>query len=64
MSGNITWRKSSYSNGSGECVEVGVFADGTIGVRDSKANGVGPMLQFSVPEWAAFLAGARDGEFD
>jgi hypothetical protein len=32
-------------------------------VRDSK-NPESPPLRFTGPEWTAFLAGARDGEFD
>jgi hypothetical protein len=45
------------------CVEV-AFADGTVGVRDSKDRGGGPVLAFDEREWAAFLAGAKRGEFD
>ncbi|THJ75724.1 DUF397 domain-containing protein [Candidatus Frankia alpina] len=59
----LVWRKSSYSNGAGGmCVEVAPLSEG-IAVRDSK-NPRGPMLAFSAAEWDAFLAGARDGEFD
>jgi hypothetical protein len=32
-------------------------------VRDSK-DAAGPVLRFTAAEWAAFLAGARAGEFD
>ena len=32
-------------------------------VRDSKDPG-GPVLVFTAPEWTAFIAGAREGEFD
>ncbi|WP_462189178.1 MULTISPECIES: DUF397 domain-containing protein [unclassified Frankia] len=57
------WRKSSYSNGAGGmCVEVAALGGG-VAVRDSK-NPTGPVLAFSAAEWDAFLAGARDGEFD
>jgi hypothetical protein len=45
------------------CVEVAITAD-VIGVRDSKDNGRGPVLAFTLDEWAAFLNGAREGEFD
>jgi len=57
------WRKSTYSGNGGNCVEVAFFAGGNIGVRDSK-NPTGPALEFTPSEWQAFLAGARDGEFD
>jgi hypothetical protein len=64
MSTDTRWFKStrSGSNG-GQCVEVRRH-DGKIQVRDSKANGAGPILTFTRDEWAAFLGGARQGEFD
>ncbi|HEU5159442.1 MAG TPA: DUF397 domain-containing protein [Streptosporangiaceae bacterium] len=40
------WRKSSHSNDQGECVEVGVFPSGAVGIRDSK-NPDGPRLTLS-----------------
>lgn len=55
------WRKSTYSASNG-CVEV-AFVDGQVGVRDSKDR-EGPALVFTASEWEAFLAGARDGEFE
>jgi hypothetical protein len=57
-----TWRKSIISD-TGGCVEV-AFAEGTVGVRDTKAQGAGPILEFNEREWRAFIAGARSGEFD
>lgn len=59
---SATFRKSTDSATVG-CVEVG-FADGTIGVRDSKDRGAGPVLAFDQHEWECFLAGAKRGEFD
>jgi len=58
------WFKSSYTNT--ECVEVHMPNDPTddVWVRDSKDKGEGPMLKFNPAEWRAFLAGAKDGEFD
>jgi Domain of unknown function (DUF397) len=58
------WRKSSRSSGGDNCVEVAIAVDGTIGVRDSKQLGLGPILEFTPSEWEAFLGGAKDGEFD
>jgi len=55
------WRKSTHSMANG-CVEV-AFADGRVGVRDSKDRN-GPMLVFTVNEWEAFIAAAREGQFD
>jgi hypothetical protein len=56
------WRKSNVSGDAG-CVEVG-YADGMIGVRDTKDSGAGPVLVFTEREWTAFLAGAHAGEFE
>ncbi len=63
MNQNTEWRKStrSGSNG-GQCVEVR-RQDETIQVRDSK-DPTGPILRFNAKEWAAFVGGAQDGEFD
>ena len=61
--GSPRWIKSSFSFANGDCVEVAGLPDGQIGVRDSKDT-AGPVLAFTRAEWHAFLAGARDGEFD
>jgi hypothetical protein len=59
-----TWRKASYSSGNGgACVEVADLDHGHRAVRDSKDPN-GSALIFTAPEWAAFTAGVRDGEFD
>lgn len=58
------WRKSSLSSGGDNCVEVGFADDGTIGVRDTKQQGNGPVLVFFPGEWEAFIGGVRQGEFD
>ena len=61
---NAVWRKSSYSSGNGgQCVEVAANLPGIIAVRDSK-NPEGPALVFTPDEWAAFISGTKDGEFD
>ena len=39
------------------------FVDDLIGLRNS-ADPAGPVLVFTQAEWDAFVAGARDGEFD
>ncbi|MDQ2882796.1 MAG: DUF397 domain-containing protein [Actinomycetota bacterium] len=58
-----TWRKSSFSSSQAQCVEVADLPNGHRGVRDSK-NPAGAALMFTAPEWAAFTAGVRAGEFD
>lgn len=52
------WHKSNTSDDGG-CVEI-AYADGLIGVRDSK-NPIGPHLTFNQREWDAFTTGIRDG---
>jgi hypothetical protein len=61
-SADDVWSKSEVSNATGECVEV-AFADDAVLVRHSH-DPSGPVLSFSHSEWKAFLAGARNGEFD
>ena len=55
------WRKSTLCN-STCCVETAFF-DEHVAVRDSK-DPAGPVLVFTHAEWAAFLGGVRDGEFE
>jgi len=55
------WKKSSFSEDRGECVEV-ARCDGGVLVRDSK-NSAGPALWFTSLEWVAFLYGVMAGEF-
>jgi Domain of unknown function (DUF397) len=60
----LTWRKARRSNSSGgDCVEVAELSNGGRAVRDSK-DPEGPKLLFTPDEWAAFLDGAKNGEFD
>jgi hypothetical protein len=59
----VTWKKSTWSNGSGNCVETARLSDGSWAVRDSKEPG-GAVLTFTPSEWSAFVEGVKDGEFD
>lgn len=57
------WRNSTRStSGSDNRVEV-AFVGGAIAVRDSKNPQKGTLI-FTPEEWDAFVAGAKDGEFD
>lgn len=58
-----TWRTSSSSAASGQCVEVAQLPGPRWAVRDSKSPNGGTLI-FTQAEWEAFVAGARDGEFD
>ena len=57
------WRKSRFSNPSGDCVEVARLASGEVGVRNSRDR-TGPLLAFTVAELDAFVRGVKAGEFD
>ena len=62
MISSSKYTKSSYS-GMVSCVEARLLPDGTIGIRSSNDFAKEPLV-FTQPEWRAFLAGVRDGEFD
>ncbi|MFB9235893.1 DUF397 domain-containing protein [Plantactinospora siamensis] len=55
------WQRAD-GDPSEEAVEV-AFVDDLIGMRNS-SDPEGPVLVFTQAEWDAFVAGARDGEFD
>lgn len=58
------WRRSTFSNGQGgDCVEPAKLGDDLRGLRDSK-DPHGPALALSRDALAAFIAGAKAGEFD
>jgi hypothetical protein len=58
----IEFRKSTFSWGNSNCVEVGFAHNGARLVRDSKHQG-GAVLRFTQSEWDAFVKGVRAGEF-
>ncbi|MFJ8429941.1 DUF397 domain-containing protein [Kitasatospora sp. NPDC094019] len=55
------WRKSSYSNGQGDCIEVADELPDIVPIRDSK-DPHGPTLTFTATAWTSFLAAVRTGE--
>ena len=59
---SLMWRKSTFS-GADSCVEVAPLSGGGAAVRDTK-DPDSPILRFDDHEWAAFVAGVRNAEFD
>ena len=59
----LTWRKSTASNASGNCVELAVRADGRVVVRNSRFPR-GSRLTYTRAEMAAFVRGVQAGEFN
>lgn len=57
------FRISSFCTGGG-CVEIGRLTGGPVTVRDSKDPERRTSLTFTQEEWAAFVAGVKQGEFD
>lgn len=57
-----TWRKSSYSGGSGgDCVEMSDgLLPGAVPVRDSRRRS-GPVIVVPAGAWTAFVGAVRDG---
>jgi hypothetical protein len=61
---DTTWIKATASGGNGSnCVEMR-RQNGVVEVRDTKDRGFGPRLGFSPDEFAAWVDGAKKGEFD
>lgn len=60
----LAWQKSQRSNPSGNCVEMAALpGNAGIAVRNSR-HPDGPALIYTRDEIAAFILGARDGDFD
>lgn len=59
----VRWVKSRHSNAEGNCVEVASLAEGAWRCA-TRATPMGLALIYTAAEVAAFLAGAKDGEFD
>ncbi|WP_406114919.1 DUF397 domain-containing protein [Kitasatospora purpeofusca] len=58
----VSWRKSSYSNGGGGCIEVADGYTDVVPVRDSK-DPQGSSLLFPADAWRSFVTAVQAGEF-
>jgi hypothetical protein len=56
----LAWRKSTFSSGGGDCVEIAPDALSVL-VRDSR-NRSGAVLAMSPSQWSAFLRRIRNEE--
>ncbi|MDP9843840.1 DUF397 domain-containing protein [Streptosporangium lutulentum] len=59
----VVWRKSHFSNPSGNCVEVAELPDGRVAMRNSR-DPEGPALIYTRREVDAFLRRVKSGDFD
>lgn len=59
---NVSWKKSSFSQGNSNCVQIARI-DSSIIVGDTKDQ-QGVVLSFTQQEWKAFVAGVKNGEFE
>jgi hypothetical protein len=57
----VDWRKSTHSDGTGNCVEV-AKALGLVAIRDSTQGDHGVVLEFSPVAWREFLTSAKGGK--
>ncbi|MFJ2034264.1 DUF397 domain-containing protein [Streptosporangium sp. NPDC087985] len=56
------FRKSSFSGGGNNCVEVATNLPGVVAIRDSK-DPSGHVLTVTPGAWRIFLKGIRDGDY-
>lgn len=61
----LEWQKAKASGGSGQgsCVELAALPDGGVAMRNSRHPN-GEVIEYTRAEIAAFLDGAKNGEFD
>jgi hypothetical protein len=67
MNAPLQWRKSSFSNGTGNggaCVELAPLPDGGVAMRNSTLGDTSPVIHYTKAELRAFILGAQAGEFD
>ncbi|MCM2391765.1 DUF397 domain-containing protein [Streptomyces albipurpureus] len=57
---DLSWTKSSYSDGGNNCVEVAHGGSGVMPVRDSKRPD--PVIVVGGHTWTAFVSGVKSGD--
>lgn len=63
---DVAWHISTKSpDNGGNCVKAGPLLDGSgrVAVRHSKARDAATIV-YTAEEWAAFVGGVKEGEFD
>lgn len=60
---NADWQASRHGDPQAAGVEMAALPGGAIAMRNSRHPG-GPVLIYTYAEIEAFLAGAKDGDFD
>ncbi len=60
---DATWRKSSYSDAGGNCVELAALTGGGSAVRDSKSPSAGA-VHLSAATHNAWITALKQGRFD
>ncbi len=58
----VGWRTASYSDAHGNCVQVAASGR-LVGVRDTKEQERGQVLEFPAAAWLAFIATAKTRAF-
>ncbi|MBB2914465.1 hypothetical protein FHS43_005777 [Streptosporangium becharense] len=59
----VAWRKSRFSNPSGNCVELAELPGGDVAMRNSR-DPEGAALIYTRSEIDAFVRGVKRGDFD
>lgn len=56
---SLHWRKSSYSQGDSDCVEVTTATPGQVSIRDTKLAPNSPLVTVTTAQWHALLTWIR-----
>jgi Domain of unknown function (DUF397) len=59
----VAWTASRHGDAQAACAELATLPEGSIALRNAR-DPDGPALIYTHAEIEAFIAGAKDGEFD